>query len=166
VQIDGRRHDGDAIQGIYTRMMDDQLLPDTAALRPDDPTRARCRALHLLLAEFIDQSRGRVLNRTAAMSGNCSKPFQARLVRAHGFATPDTLITNEPELVRDFAARHKRVIFKSMSGQRSIVPELSGVWLDRLDAITGRVRWRHVALGATIAVTILHALGVPMPLGW
>ena len=30
------------------------------------------------------------------MASNGSKPYQTQLIRAHGFAVPETLITNDP----------------------------------------------------------------------
>ena len=65
-----------------------------------------------------------MLNRTAAMASNGSKPYQTQLIRAHGFAVPETLITNDPDLVRAFHQQHRRVIYKSISGARSIVHTL------------------------------------------
>jgi len=71
------------------------------------------------------------------MASNGSKPYQAQLIREHGFLTPETLITNDPDLVRGFRAQHGRVIYKSISGVRSIVQELS----DTDDARLDRIRW-------------------------
>ena len=40
-----------------------------------------------------------------------------------GFLTPPTLITNDPQRVRDFHREHGRIIYKSCSSVRSIVQE-------------------------------------------
>ncbi len=69
------------------------------------------------------------------MRSNASKPFQAQLIAAAGFVVPDTLVTNDPEVVREFHAEHGRVIFKSTSGIRSIVRELEGEF--ESDAVPG-----------------------------
>ena len=69
------------------------------------------------------------------MSSNMSKPFQAQLI-APLFPTPPTLVTNEPDDVRDFVARHGRVIYKSISSVRSIVRE----WQPRDERALGRIR--------------------------
>jgi glutathione synthase/RimK-type ligase-like ATP-grasp enzyme len=79
----------------------------------------------------------RVINRMAAMASNSSKPYQMQLIRQHGFAIPETLITNDPELVRGFFRQHKRVIYKSASGVRSIVSPFELEDFDRLE----RIRW-------------------------
>lgn len=56
------------------------------------------------------------------MASNNSKPYQAQFIQQHGFLTPDTLITNEPDLALAFCAKHEgRVIYKSISGVRSVV---------------------------------------------
>jgi glutathione synthase/RimK-type ligase-like ATP-grasp enzyme len=50
---------------------------------------------------------------------------------------PETLITNDPELVRAFRARHGRVIYKSISGVRSIVQTLTDEDMTRIE----NIRW-------------------------
>jgi glutathione synthase/RimK-type ligase-like ATP-grasp enzyme len=71
------------------------------------------------------------------MGSNLSKPFQAQLIRRFGFEVPETLITNDPELVKAFRARHQRIIYKSISGVRSIVQTFNDADMDRLESI----RW-------------------------
>jgi len=68
---------------------------------------------------------GLVVNRPSAMSSNSSKPYQLELIRQHGFATPETLITTDPESVLQFWRKHQRIIYKSISSSRSIVSQLS-----------------------------------------
>ncbi|PJJ06567.1 RimK-like ATP-grasp domain-containing protein [Streptomyces sp. 2333.5] len=65
-----------------------------------------------------------VVNRPSRMAGNSSKPRQSAAIRAHGFRVPDTLITTDADAARAFAAGHERVIYKSVSGIRSIVSQL------------------------------------------
>ncbi len=76
------------ISAIYLRVMDDNLLPDVAALPPEAPLRRRCRRLHDLLLRFADIAPRRVLNRPSDMSSNQSKPYQAHAIRAVGFGIP------------------------------------------------------------------------------
>jgi glutathione synthase/RimK-type ligase-like ATP-grasp enzyme len=45
-----------------------------------------------------------------------TKPVQLAMVSALGVAVPATLLSNDPEAVRDFAARHPRCIFKPVQG--------------------------------------------------
>jgi glutathione synthase/RimK-type ligase-like ATP-grasp enzyme len=55
------------------------------------------------------------------MASNGSKPYQSRLIAAHGFDVPRTLLTTDPAAVAAFRAEHGSVVYKSMSGVRSIV---------------------------------------------
>lgn len=137
LSIDGHCHQLEAIRGVYTRLMDDRLLPELAGSPEDSPDRRRSRALHTTLMEWYEIADCRVLNRTAAMGSNASKPYQAQIIRDVGFSIPETLITNDPALVEAFIATHGRVIYKSISGIRSIVQELTATDIGRLDAI----RW-------------------------
>jgi glutathione synthase/RimK-type ligase-like ATP-grasp enzyme len=124
-------------EGVYIRLMDDRFLPELAHEPTDSALRAHCRALHDSLAQWFEVSDARVLNRPSSMASNNSKPFQAQLIRRCGFEVPETLITNDPDLVREFRARHGSVIYKSLSGVRSIVALLSDDDDDRLE----RLHW-------------------------
>jgi glutathione synthase/RimK-type ligase-like ATP-grasp enzyme len=77
------------------------------------------------------------MNRAGAGTSNSSKPFQAQLIQRAGFNVPETLVTNDPELVCEFRDRHGRVIYKSMSEVRSIVRFLDDEAINRLDLL----RW-------------------------
>lgn len=135
------------IGGVYHRLMDDRQLPEYLALPDGSPERTRCRALHDALTRWIGLTDARVVNPAAAMGSNGSKPYQAQLIARHGFLVPDTIVTNDPERVREFQARHRRLIYKSASGMRSIVRVLTAADLDRLD----RIRWCPTQFQAHIA---------------
>lgn len=77
-----------------------------------------------LLWVWADVAPGRVVNRPRAMAPNGSKPFQARQIRAQGFAVPETLLTTDAEAAEAFWRRHGQVVYKSISGVRSIVSRL------------------------------------------
>jgi len=77
-----------------------------------------------------------VLNRPSAAASNSSKPYQAGLLRAHGFDVPDTLITTTPSALADFRAQHGEVIFKSISGVRSIVSRFTPAHSKRIPDLT------------------------------
>lgn len=133
--IAGVCYDLGAFGGVYARLMDDRLLPELDDEPPESERRWRCRRLHDGLAGWIDLAPGRVVNRFRAMGSNASKPYQAQLIRRYGFLVPETLVTNDPELVRAFRARHGRIVYKSISGLRSIVTEFGEDDLDRLGAL-------------------------------
>jgi glutathione synthase/RimK-type ligase-like ATP-grasp enzyme len=69
------------------------------------------------------------------MASNGSKPYQAELIRAAGFDVPDTLVSTDPAAVLEFRERCGSVIYKSISGVRSIVSRLCVDDRERLDDI-------------------------------
>lgn len=73
---------------------------------------------------WSDLGPARVVNRPSAMALMASKPRQGEVIAAHGFAVPETLVTTDPDAVRDFAKLHGPLIYKSISGGRSIVSRL------------------------------------------
>jgi glutathione synthase/RimK-type ligase-like ATP-grasp enzyme len=123
--------------GVYVRLLDDNALPEMQSLAPNDPQRFHCRALHDALIRWIEIAPCRVVNRLSPMGSNGSKPYQSQLIAAAGFHVPETLITNEPGLVRAFLREHDRVIYKSVSSVRSIVDTLNPADDARLE----RIRW-------------------------
>lgn len=74
-----------------------------------------------------------VANRMAGSMSNHSKPYQALLVRSAGLRTPPTLVTSDPDAARAFYELHNgAVIFKSLSGVRSVVRRMEARDLERL----------------------------------
>ena len=120
------------VSGVYTRMMDEQLLPELSGEPPDSPARRRAQAATIGLTHWMEVAPARIVNRASRMASNDSKPFQAQFIRRHGFSLPETLITNDPEEAAAFRSHHGRVIFKSISGVRSVVRELRDDDLPRL----------------------------------
>lgn len=117
--------------GIYVRL----TAPRQHGRVIDALESARAAAAVGLLAAWADVAEIRVANRPASMASNLSKPYQASLIRAHGFHVPHTLVSNDPDAVRTFWRRHGRVIFKSTSGVRSIVHELTPERARTLDRV-------------------------------
>jgi glutathione synthase/RimK-type ligase-like ATP-grasp enzyme len=122
---------------VYSRMMDDRALPELADEPPDSALRKFCRAFHDTLLRWSELTPALMINRSAPMASNSSKPFQSQLIREHGFRIPEILVTSEPEQVRAFRSGYGRVIYKSISAVRSIVQELS----DEDEARLERIRW-------------------------
>jgi len=131
------------------------------------PARRRVTSFYDTLVHWCDLVPVRVANRPASMASNASKGFQIQKIRQLGFAVPETLATNDPEAVREFLARHGRVIYKSISGVRSIVREIDEAALARIDLI----RWCPVqfqafvpgvdvrvhTIGETVFATAIHS---------
>jgi hypothetical protein len=107
------------VDGIYVRAMTPELIPEMQGATADE--RARSRAAHEAMSTWCDVAPVRVVNRLAAMGSNSSKPYQAQLLARHGFLIPETLVTNDVALVRAFVAQHGTIVYKSLSGTRSIV---------------------------------------------
>lgn len=133
--MSGRTHRLSSFGGVYIRLMDDQVLPELDNEPPDSPSRLASRQFHEALIGWADVAPARVVNRLRCMGSNGSKPYQAQAIRRHGFHIPPTLVTNDPEQARDFRARHGRVIYKSLSGVRSIVTEVTDADVARLESI-------------------------------
>ncbi len=120
-----------SVSGVYARLVDVADLPEARSSRPGG-SRERITAFHEALVAWMELAPCTVMNRTSAMLSNASKPFQAQLIAGEGFEVPATLVTNDPDEVRAFQRRHGRIVYKSTSGVRSIVKDLSGPAADAL----------------------------------
>jgi glutathione synthase/RimK-type ligase-like ATP-grasp enzyme len=137
LDLEGESFDVRSIDGAYVRLMDDRLLPELRGLGEDSPERRRSRAFHDALYRWLELAPGRVVNRSGPQGSNSSKPYQAQLIAASGFLVPETLITNDPACVTEFASERSAIIYKSTSGIRSIVQEFGETDRERLELI----RW-------------------------
>ena len=157
LEHDGWRVALDAVAGIYLRFMDDRFLPELAGEPEDSAVRRASRAFHDIVGQWAEITEARVVNRYGAMGSNFSKPYQMQLIAEHGLRVPETLVTNDPDLVRAFVAEHGRAIYKSISSERSIVQTVDAGDLARLDAI----RWCPVQFQAFVDGTDVrvHTVG-------
>ncbi|MDN3295825.1 glutathione synthase [Streptomyces ficellus] len=155
----GRAVDCRSVTAIYSRLMEWRLLPELQ--HAGDGERQLCQSWHEALTSWIEIAPGCVMNRAAAMASNQSKPYQAQLIRRAGFTIPETLVTNDPDLVREFRARHQRVIYKSISAVRSIVRFLDDEALERLPLIRGcPVQFQRYVPGVNVRVHVVD--GTPI----
>ncbi len=136
----------DEIESVYLRLMDHRMLPEVEGAPPNSKQALHSERVHDLFLQWCGVTEARVVNRIGPMSSNGSKPYQSQLIAKHGFAVPETLVTNDPKLVLDFFHYHHRVIYKSISGVRSIVQRLRERDLDRLE----QIRWCPVQFQALI----------------
>jgi glutathione synthase/RimK-type ligase-like ATP-grasp enzyme len=114
-----------AVGAAYLRPHDGTRV---AAVRDDPPDSAAWRHAEEVgdvLSAWSELTTTYVVNRPSASAGNGSKPAQLRDIAAAGFAVPETLVTNDPAAVAEFADRHDGVIYKSTSGVRSRVRGLA-----------------------------------------
>lgn len=137
LDLDGSGWPLEKFTGVYLRPMDHRFLPELRDEPADGAARRHADEMHSILTQWCDLSDARIVNRPVAMGSNSSKTFQAHLVRGFGFDVPETLVTNDPDRVRAFAARFPAVIYKSVSGVRSIVTTLTDQDAARLETL----RW-------------------------
>jgi hypothetical protein len=125
------------IEAVYVRPYDVRRIPAIAEAGVMSPAWAHACAIDEAANAWIEVTSARIINRPSAMASNNSKPFQQRWARSAGFAIPATLLTTNPDQVRQFRARHGMIIYKSISGIRSIVRQVTDADLERI----GAVRW-------------------------
>lgn len=123
VTVDGDHVDLGAVTGVLVR-------PDGRATTPE--------SLRLFqeLDSWTELTRATVLNRPSAAATNRSKPYQIQIISRYGFAVPDTLVTTDPADVEELLLERRRLIYKSVSGTRSIVAELSEAHRERFGDIS------------------------------
>jgi glutathione synthase/RimK-type ligase-like ATP-grasp enzyme len=147
---------GDAV-GTVT-VADDEIDLDAvgaAYIRPHESS-DRGRQADAALVTWADLTRAGVVNRPAAMAANNSKPYQLALIERFGFEVPDTLVTTDPEAALHFSRRHGRVIYKSVSGVRSIVSQLRDDQLARLaDVANGPTQFQEHVPGEDVRVHVV-----------
>lgn len=129
LHVAGQRVPLQALHAIYAR----PLSPGLAGAEPQAAQRAQ-RAFETLVA-WLDVAPGLVVNRPQAMNSNNAKPMQAQWIGKAGFLVPETLVTSDPDEALAFWREHGRVIYKSISGVRSIVRELDAEAALRLAAL-------------------------------
>ncbi len=135
------------ITAVYLRLMDDRLLPELEGQPDASPARRHARAFHDALYRWIEVTDARVVNRSEPQGSNSSKPYQAQLIAAYGLRVPETLIVNDPAEVLAFQHEHGSIIYKSMSGVRSIVKTLDQDDISRLE----HIEWCPVQFQALVS---------------
>jgi glutathione synthase/RimK-type ligase-like ATP-grasp enzyme len=127
------RVDLDDISGVYARYLgaDGRLpLPDVA---PELAASVYAESDTALMTVF-EHLPCAVVNRINGGLSNHSKPYQAMLIRECGLRIPPTLVTSDPRAARRFYDEHNGdVIYKSLSGIRSIVRRVGTEQLARFD---------------------------------
>jgi len=148
----GRRIELSAATGLYLRLTSPKVVGV-----PSDPLRdARHTAAVGLLASWADVAQMRIANRPTPMNSNGSKPYQAALIRSAGFSVPETIVTSDPTAVLDFRRRHGRIVYKSISGIRSVVHELTGRRVDDLERVRALpTQFQRLLTGVNVRVHVV-----------
>ena len=137
-----------AFGGVYTR------LASWATVLPQEPDLSIYQ-MHARIEAWLETTSARVANRSSANDTNNSKPLQAMLIREH-FAVPATLVTNDPHTALEFRERYPSIIYKSCSGERSIVTEFDDDDIGRLDLLaTVPVQFQEKVEGTDVRVHVV-----------
>ena len=151
------RLDLDEITGVYIRYLGHEGRVPPANVAPG--------AVPAMYAEYdtgltvlLEDLPCTVVNRLAGGMTNNSKAYQALLVRQCGLLTPPTLVTNDPEAAHRFYYECQGdVIYKSLSGIRSIVRRIGPEQLERLSLLrNGPAQFQAFIPGENVRV---HTVG-------
>ncbi len=129
----GREYNLEDISVIYPRLTDWTTLPEIENDPKNEQLRKKCEHVHVLMQLFIDNCQAKVVNRSEDMMSNNSKPYQMFLAKEAGINIPDTCITTSEKTALDFyEEKQKKIIYKSISGTRSIVRKFEDADMQRL----------------------------------
>lgn len=123
------------VTSAYVRPYDAWRIGAVAAAGRGSEEEGRALAFDDVMWSWAEMTGSLVVNRPSAMAGNGSKPYQALTIREHGFGVPETLLTTDVEAVADLVDRVGTVVYKSVSGTRSIVRRLGPDHDERLPAV-------------------------------
>lgn len=137
LRVGDQRIDLAAVTAIYLRPYETRRMPAVAQAGGGSVEEGYAASVEDVLVSWVETAPALVLNRPTAMATNTSKPYQVALIREDGFAVPDTLVTSDREAVLDFRDKHGAIIYKSISGARSIVSRLGCEQMARLEDL----RW-------------------------
>jgi glutathione synthase/RimK-type ligase-like ATP-grasp enzyme len=127
--------DLDEITGVYVRFLGPEGRIPMDALDGEDGAAIQAESDAELMA-LIEDLPCPVVNRLSGGMSNNSKPYQALIIRDCGLRPPPTLVTNDPSAARAFYDEfHGDVIYKSISGVRSIVRRVGSTQLARLEML-------------------------------
>ncbi len=131
-------------------------LPAVAASGQESSVWEHALGVHQALLAWAELTPARVLNRFDPSAANNSKPFQLELIRRHGFAVPDTLVTTDPIAARDFWEHHGTVVYKSVSGVRSVIARMTPADLPRLaDVAFCPTQFQEYVAGVDVRVHVV-----------
>ncbi|HKA21078.1 MAG TPA: glutathione synthase [Blastocatellia bacterium] len=151
------RVDLDELTGVYVRYLGAEGRMPVKGIDSDlsNSVYAECDSALIALLEYLPCI---VVNRSAGAMSNHSKPYQALLLRECGLLVPPTLVTSDPDEARRFYDESNGdVIFKSLSGIRSIVRRVREDDLVRLSLLEhGPAQFQKFIPGENVRV---HTVG-------
>ena len=124
-----------SITAVFLRPYDVRRMATVEKRPPDSLALHQAVCFEDSLMCWMEMTSALVINRPSAMCSNNSKPYQLQLIRSVGFDVPETLVTTDPQAIVEFWERHGSLIYKSVSGVRSIVSRLGPEHMDRMDDV-------------------------------
>lgn len=119
--VNGHRTDLTTVGAAYVRPYESIRVPAVRREAAGSAAWRHAQEIDDCLVSWTELTDAFVVSRLSAGASNGSKPAQSMTVAACGFALPETVVTNDPEVAAEFVARHGDVVCKSTSGVRSIV---------------------------------------------
>lgn len=135
INIDGIELDLDLINVAYMRPYNFMDYTEMDGKAMDDPMAIKASGFETQLLGWLNASDALVINKADPSATNNSKPYQLSLIKQAGFKAPETFISNDAKLVTAFLVKTGRAVYKSVSGVRSIVHEVSDDHLQFIDDV-------------------------------
>jgi glutathione synthase/RimK-type ligase-like ATP-grasp enzyme len=107
-----------SISAVYLRLID---IADRVPPEERDGVTVRMR----VLGEALRDVETKMVNRPGRDMSNWAKGYHQQLLAQCGFAVPRTLVTNDEAAARAFIAEVPLVVFKGVSGMKTIASELT-----------------------------------------
>jgi glutathione synthase/RimK-type ligase-like ATP-grasp enzyme len=144
------------VSAVYVRPYDVRLLPAMQRAGEGSEAWRRGALFEDTLTCWLELTDGLVVNKPSSMASNNSKPYQCELLRRAGFKVPETLVTTDAEAAQQFIECHDGVIYKSLSGIRSIVSRVGEAQLARLaDVANCPTQFQEYVAGTDIRVHVI-----------
>lgn len=123
VIIDDQCFELDSVCGVYNRLSDLELVPEIIEIGFEHPIAKNALNANWNLSTWFEIADIPILNKSTANESNSTKGYQLQLIRDF-FTVPETLISNDYNEVLNFWQNQGKIIYKSCSGERSIVTYL------------------------------------------
>jgi hypothetical protein len=144
------------ISAVYIRPYDLRAALSKNVEDSDHSHESQAALFESTISWWSDLTPALVINRPTAMRSNSSKPYQAAFIQSAGFDVPETLVTTDKGAATHFWDRHGTVIYKSVSGIRSIVSRLTPEHRGRLDDLANcPTQFQEYVKGVDIRVNVV-----------
>ncbi len=124
------------VTAVYARPYNFMDYPERNGAAEDDPFVLAAIGFENQFMACIDASDALIVNKSEPSASNNSKPYQLSVIKEAGLKIPFTFITNEPVKANQFIKENVDCIYKSISGIRSIVRQVSHSHLEHLEDVS------------------------------